>query len=269
MSERIAHAFARGQEEARALLVAYLCAGDPDARRSLAACRALLNSGVDILELGVPFSDPLADGKTNQAAAERALASGMTQEQVFALVRTLRAETHVPIVLYTYYNLVYRLGHEAYASACIEAGVDGVLVLDLPPEEAGPWCEAAQAVDLKTVFLIAPTTPPERMERIAACAQGFIYYVSREGVTGMRQDVASDLQERLALIRKATDLPVVVGFGLSKPEQVAAVAQVADGAVVGSYLVHTLAAHAASEEGLQAALEGAARPLVAALAKEA
>lgn len=239
--DRIASAFARARAENRAAFVAYLCAGDPDFATSLEACRGILRNGVDVLELGVPFSDPLADGLTNQLAAQRALESGMTMAKVNELVRALRAEfPEVPLVFYTYYNLVFANGTDAYVREAKAAGLDGMLVLDLPPEESSDVAAACAREGLKSVFIVAPTTPAERLPVIASAATGFIYYVSREGVTGVRDAVATGIPEAMAAIRKHTTLPVVVGFGIGKREHVAEVAKHADGVVVGSALVNVI-----------------------------
>jgi len=240
--DRIAETFARTRREKRAAFVAYLCAGDPDFDTSLAACRAVIAAGADVLEIGVPFSDPLADGLTNQLAAQRALDGGMTAARVFELVRRLRETSQIPIVFYTYYNLVYSNGVEAYVRAAKEAGVDGMLTLDLPPEEAGEVLAACARHDVKTVFIVAPTTPAARLPVITAAATGFIYYVSREGVTGVRSQVAANIPDAVAAIRRHTALPVVVGFGISTRDQVRQVASVADGVVVGSALVNVIKA---------------------------
>ena len=238
---RIERAFQNAQSQDRSAFVSYVCAGDPNPAASLQVCRALLRSGVDILEIGVPFSDPLADGLTNQLAAQRALEAGTTREDVFDLVRKIREEDgQTPIVFYTYYNLMFSGGLEAYIAEAKEAGVDGLLVLDLPPEEAGDYVEACRRIEMKTVFLLAPTTPEERVEYIAQNATGFIYYVSRTGVTGVREDLASDLQEMVGMIKRHSDNPLVVGFGIQKPDQVNAVARLADGVVVGSAIVNTI-----------------------------
>ena len=235
---RLASAFARAKAQHRAAFIGYVCAGDPDFDTSLAVCRTLLSQGVDILELGVPFSDPLADGLTNQLAAQRALESGMNAARVLELVRCLRAEfPEAPLVFYTYYNLVFANGVDAYVAAAAAAGLDGMLTLDLPPEEAGEVRTAAKKHGLDTVFIIAPTTPDARIPVIAAATTGFIYYVSREGVTGVRQDAAANIPEAVARIRAHTSLPVAVGFGISTRAQVALVAAQADGVVVGSALV--------------------------------
>jgi tryptophan synthase alpha chain len=237
---RLAETFARVRAENRAGFIAYVCAGDPDFDTSLAACRALLANGVDILELGVPFSDPLADGLTNQLAAQRALESGMTAARVFELVRRLREGSQTPIIFYTYYNLVFSNGVDAYVRAAKAAGVDGMLTLDLPPEEAGELADAARVHGVDTVFIVAPTTPDARIALIAKATTGFIYYVSREGVTGVRDQVAGNIPEAVARIRRRTTLPVAVGFGISSRAQVSQVAAVADGVVVGSALVNCI-----------------------------
>ena len=239
--DRIAQAFARARARHRAAFVAYLCAGDPDFDTSLAACRAVLDGGVDLLELGVPFSDPLADGLTNQRAAQRALESGMTSERVFELVCALRADhPDTPVVFYAYYNVVFSRGVDAWIRAAKAAGADGMLTLDLPPEEAGEVLAAGRAHDFKTIFIVAPTTPDRRLPTIAAAATGFLYYVSREGVTGIRERVAAGIPEAVARIRAHTALPVVVGFGISQRDQVQTVARSADGVVVGSALVNCI-----------------------------
>jgi tryptophan synthase alpha chain len=237
---RIAQAFARAQAQNRATFVAYVCAGDPDFETSVEVCRALLTNGVDILELGVPFSDPLADGLTNQLAAQRALEGGMTAARVFELVRRVREFSDAPIVFYTYYNLVFSNGVEAYVRAAKAAGVDGILTLDLPPEEAGEMSAACRAHGVDTVFIVAPTTPDSRLATIAQATTGFIYYVSREGVTGVRDQVAGNIPEAVARIRVETKLPMVVGFGVSSRPQVAQIAAQADGVVVGSALVNCI-----------------------------
>lgn len=238
--DRIAQAFDRARREQRAAFVAYLCAGDPDPETSLAACRALLEHGVDVLELGVPFSDPLADGLTNQLAAQRALAAGMNAARVFELVRRIREFSQAPLVFYTYYNLVFSQGVAAYVRAAKAAGVDGMLTLDLPPEESGELAAACRAQDLKTIFIVAPTTPDGRVEKICRAATGFVYYVSREGVTGVRDRMAANIPEAVARIKAHTALPVVVGFGISNRAQAREVAAAADGVVIGSALVNCI-----------------------------
>jgi tryptophan synthase alpha chain len=261
--DRLAETFARLRREKRAAFVAYLCAGDPDFDTSLAACRAVIDAGADILEIGVPFSDPLADGLTNQLAAQRALDGGMTAARVFELVRRIRETSQVPIVFYTYYNLVFSNGTGGYVRAARAAGVDGMLTLDLPPEEAGDVLAACRQHDVKTVFIVAPTTPASRLPVIGQAATGFIYYVSREGVTGVRDRVASNIPEAVASIRRHTALPVVVGFGISTRDQVRQVAASADGVVVGSALVNVIKAGLGDRAGIAPKLRAVAADLVA------
>jgi len=261
--ERIATAFARAHRENRAAFVAYLCAGDPDFVTSLAVCRAALEAGVDVLELGVPFSDPLADGPTNQLAAQRALAGGATCAQVLDLVRAIRRFSQVPVIFYTYYNLVFANGIDSYVGAAKAAGVDGLLTLDLPPEEAGELSAACRKYDLKTVFIVAPTTPKHRLPSVCGAATGFIYYVSREGVTGVRGELAGNIPEAVARIKAHTALPVVVGFGISTRAHVHAVAKDADGVVVGSALVNVIKEGLADRAALPARLGAVAADLIA------
>jgi len=263
-SSRIANAFAKAQEENRAAFVAYLCAGDPDFETSLAACRAVIEAGVDVLELGVPFSDPLADGLTNQLAAQRALESGMTAERVFELVRAIREFSEVPIVFYTYYNLVFAKGSDGYGAAAKAAGVDGLLTLDLPPEEAGEHLAACDKHGLETVCIVAPTTPDERLDIICKATTGFVYYVSREGVTGERASMSDDIANRVEVIKQHTELPVVVGFGISTPEHVQTVAQAADGVVVGSAIVNCIANNLGNPAAITDALTAKMQSLIGA-----
>mgnify|MGYP006426358879 CR=1 FL=1 len=235
--DRIADTFAQCRAEKRPAFIAYMCAGDPDETTSLEICRELLRNGVDILELGVPFSDPLADGRTNQLAAQRALESGMTQERSLDMVRTLRQEFSQPIVFYTYYNLIHSAGIESYVEQSHEAGLDGILTLDCPPEEAAPLVDGTRSGGLKNIFIVAPSTPEERIPTIVNHASGFLYYVSRLGVTGARETLSEGIQEAVERIRKHTDLPVAVGFGISRPEHIQELAAYVDGVVVGSALV--------------------------------
>ena len=238
--DRIAKLFSTCNENGRAAFVGYVCACDPDFETSLKVCKKLLDSGVDVLELGVPFSDPLADGLTNQLAAQRALEAGCNQNDVFRLVEEIRKFSEAPIVFYTYYNLIFSQGVKEYVERAKAVGVDGLLTLDLPPEEADEILKASKELDMKNVFIVAPTTPKSRIPVITNAASGFIYYVSREGVTGERDDLAGDLVERIEAIREHTELPVVVGFGISNAGQVKEVAKSADGVVVGSALVNCI-----------------------------
>ena len=251
---RIAQAFATARQQNRAVFVGYLCAGDPDFDTSLSACRAVIEAGVDVLELGVPFSDPLADGLTNQLAAQRALDSGSSSERVLELVKAIREFSEVPIVFYTYYNLVFAQGSERYAAAAKAAGVDGLLTLDLPPEEAQSHLAACEQHGMQTVFIVAPTTPDERLAVICQAASGFIYYVSREGVTGEQSSMAEGIQARVQVIKQHTELPVVVGFGISTAAHVRTVARAADGVVVGSAIVNCIADNLGDRGAIVAAL---------------
>jgi tryptophan synthase alpha chain len=260
---RLTDAFACAKNENRAAFVAYICAGDPDFETSAAACRTLISAGVDVLELGAPFSDPLADGIANQLAAQRALAAGMTTASVFDLARRIRATTAVPLVLYTYYNLVFAAGLEAYVLAAKAAGIDALLVLDLPPEEAGDLQAVCHSHGIGMVFIVAPTTPAARIKKICAAATGFIYYVSREGVTGVRDRLATGIPEAIAQIRQHTKLPVAVGFGISTRAQVAEVAAQADGVVVGSALVNIIKANLTDRTQITGRLHAFASELAA------
>lgn len=245
---RIDATFNRLREEGQSAFVAYICAGDPNLETTFQIVEAMERWGVDIVELGVPFSDPMADGTVNQQAAERALHSGTTVAGVLDLVRRIRQHSSIPIVLYNYMNPIYTYGFSRFLDEARQAGVDGLLLLDLPPEEQDANEELRAANELRFIRLIAPTTPEPRIASIAARAEGFIYYVSREGVTGERSDIAANLDSQLSLIRQFAKVPVVVGFGVSKPEQAAAIAAKADGVVVGSAIVRQIAALGASSD---------------------
>lgn len=237
---RIDSLFSRLKSEGRAAMIAYITGGDPTLAASAKVVRALEESGVDILELGIPFSDPLADGATIQAAAGRALAAGASVSGILELVREIRKTSRIPIVLFAYLNPIYIYGFEKFQSDALEAGADGLLLLDLPPQEASQNSELADSKGLQTIRLIAPTTPPERLREITDAAEGFIYYVSREGVTGEQSSLSVDIAERVAAIRALTKVPVAVGFGISNPDQAATVAALADGVVVGSAIVRKI-----------------------------
>lgn len=245
---RIEERFARLKREDRKAFIVYIGAGDPnlDATRRLAL--AFDQAGVDVLELGVPFSDPLADGLVNQLAAQRGLESCTTPPKLLETVAAIRQQSQIPIVLYIYFNLIHRVGLERFIADAAQAGVDGLLVLDLPPEESDNYEALMRQTGLCNIYLVAPTTPEERMEQIVKRGAGFIYYISRIGVTGMQTKVASDLAEQVAKIRVHTKLPVAVGFGVSNPEQAKLVVQAADGVVVGSAVVNQIAQHGKSPE---------------------
>lgn len=240
MSSRISNTFAKLKERNEAALVTFVTAGDPDIEKTAELIALLARAGADIVELGIPYSDPLADGPTIQASSQRALDRGVTPPMVLDIVRKARALTDVPIVLMTSYNLVLIHGLAEFARDAVDAGADGTILTDLPPEEAGPWKSMADAAGLSTVFLVAPTSTPERIRLITENSSGFVYCVSRTGVTGARQELPLDLVDLLKSIRSATDKPLCVGFGISNPAHVAQVAAAADGAVVGSALVDFL-----------------------------
>ena len=248
-------------------LVAYFTAGDP----SLALTRKLVGEaarrGADVIELGIPFSDPLADGPVIQRATQRALAAGVTLPRVLELVREMRGEVSVPLVFLTYYNPILAFGLKAFCRTSVEAGIDGVIVADLPPEESGPLRAEAMAAGLDLIHLVAPTSTPERMRKIARASEGFVYMVSLTGVTGERTALATEeLAQQLRALRAITTKPVCVGFGIGTPEQAALVGQLADGVVVGSAIVRLVERHASSAEllnrvgdfiaGLKAPLRG-------------
>jgi tryptophan synthase alpha chain len=241
-------------------MIAYICAGDPHLEATESIALALERAGVDLLELGVPFSDPLADGVVNQLAAARALEAGTTLPKVLDCVQRIRAQSEIPIILYTYMNPVYRYGFQTFLLDAEKAGVDGVLLLDLPPDEAESNPDFADPSHLRRIRLIAPTTPPSRLPLLTRDATGFLYYVSREGVTGERSEVAESLPEQVAAIRKHTSLPIAVGFGISTPEHVRTVAAVADGVVVGSAIVKKIAEWS-REPDLAQRIENLVRPL--------
>jgi tryptophan synthase alpha chain len=245
---RIEERFARLKREGRKAFVVYIGAGDPNLDATHQLALAFDQSGVDVLELGVPFSDPLADGLVNQLAAQRGLASGTTPPKLLATVAAIRRQSQLPIVLYIYFNLIHRVGLERFITDAAKAGVDGLLVLDLPPEESDNYEALMRGAGLSQIYLVAPTTPEDRMELIVKRGAGFIYYVSRIGVTGMQTNVASDLAEQIAKLRAHTSLPIAVGFGISNPEQAKLVARAADGAVVGSAVVNQIAQHGKSPE---------------------
>jgi tryptophan synthase alpha chain len=231
---RLAAAFAALRARGERALVPYFTAGDP----SLAMTRRLVveaaRRGADVIELGIPFSDPLADGPVIQRATQRAFAAGVTLPRVLEMVREMRGEVSVPLVFLTYYNPVLAFGLKAFCRTSVEAGIDGVIVADVPPEEAGPLRAEAEPAGLDVVHLVAPTSTPERMRKIARASQGFIYMVSLTGVTGERSTLAPELAQQLRTLRNITTKPICVGFGISTPEQARAVAGFADAVIVGS-----------------------------------
>jgi tryptophan synthase alpha chain len=245
---RIVERFAQLKREGKKGFVVYFGAGDPNLEATRQLTVSFAKVGVDIVELGVPFSDPLADGLVNQLAAQRGFESGTTPPKVLETVAGIRKESQVPIVLYIYFNLIHKVGMERFIANAAKAGVDGLLVLDLPPEEAENYEALMAKAGLCQIFLIAPTTPDDRIGLIAKRAAGFIYYVSREGVTGMQAKIADTIGAMTGKIRENSQLPIAIGFGVSTPEQAKTVAGFGDGVVVGSAIVNQIAKHGKSPE---------------------
>jgi tryptophan synthase alpha chain len=242
---RLESTFDRLRNERRGGLVAYVTAGDPDRQRSARVLRGIARGGADVIEVGVPFSDPLADGPVIQRASERALASGMTLRGSLDLVREFREAHDTPVVLFTYANPVVRMDPEVFAAEAASAGVDGILLLDYPVEEAAPLRGPLVAAGLDPIFLVSPTTTDARIRKSAELGRGFLYLISRLGVTGTRDALASDLAPLVSRVRAHSPLPVAVGFGISSPAQVSEACRHADAAVVGSALVREVASHGA------------------------
>lgn len=263
-TNRIDTHFAGLKASGKRAFVAYICAGDPTLDKTIDIVLGLEKAGVDIVELGVPFSDPLADGVVNQMAADRALKAGASTPKVLEMIRKLRTKSQIPLVLFTYLNPIYAYGYEQFHRDAAEAGADGILVLDLPPEEALQNSELKPTPELRHIQLIAPTSPAERIDFIAKNAEGFVYYVSRLGVTGAQVEIASGIAEQVAVIKQSTEVPVCVGFGVSNPEQAAKVASMADGVVVGSAIVKLIEKNGAAAD-LADQVEAFVKPLVAAV----
>lgn len=262
---RLGDTFNRLRAEGRPGLVTYTTAGDPDLSRSTEILKVLSRAGADVLEVGVPFSDPLADGPVIQRATERALASGGSLKATLDVIANVRSEIATPIVLFTYANPIVRMGLHEFSARAAAVGVDGVLALDLPVEEAAEFNDALTASGLDTIFLLSPTTTNERIQQAARLGRGFLYGISRLGVTGARDQVATGAEDMVKRIRAITDMPLALGFGISKPEHVAEVGRYADAAVVGSALVSLIGQNADSPE-LMASIDGYVRSLRAACA---
>jgi tryptophan synthase alpha chain len=245
---RIDDTFARLRKAKAPGLITYVTAGDPDAETSARILVEVSAAGADVLEVGVPFSDPLADGPVIQRASERALAAGMTLRGTLDLVRRVRRQIDTPIVLFTYANPVARMDPRTFASAARDAGVDGVLILDYPIEEAEPLRTPLVEAGLDPIFLLSPTTSDERIRRAGELGRGFLYVISRLGVTGARSEMAADVAGLVARVRAGSTLPIALGFGISRPEQVAEACRSADAAVVGSALVNVIAEHGATPD---------------------
>ena len=268
METRIAKRFAKLADEGRGGLVTFCTAGDPDYQTSLDLLMGIGKAGADLIELGMPFSDPMADGPAIQLASNRALSGGHTMARTLDMVRAFRAQDdETPIILMGYYNPIYVYGVDKFLTAAKQAGVDGLIVVDLPPEEESELCVPALAAGINFIFLTAPTTDDARLPRVMEKASGFVYYVSITGITGTASASSSDIASAYKRLKLHTDLPIAVGFGINTPEQAAAVAGIADAAVVGSALVNVIAANLDRDGKAQAGLVEAAHEFVAALAK--
>lgn len=237
---RIDERFEQLRAQKTPAFIPYITAGDPTLARTKDIVLALETAGADIVELGVPFSDPIGDGRVNQEAALRAMENDVSLGAIFNMVRSLRKRSQIPLVLFTYFNPVLVYGVECFAQDAAAVGVDGVLCVDLPPEEAGDYKKALDAAELRSIFLLAPTSSEERIEKVAGVSTGFIYYISRLGVTGEQADLAADIHATLDRIRTHTDKPICVGFGISNPEQAHEVGGYADGVIVGSAIVRMI-----------------------------
>lgn len=242
-TNRIDQTFERLKGKSEKVLIAYMMAGDPSLAETEQLVLALEQAGADIIELGVPFSDPIADGPVIQQAAERALRNGTSLRQVLATVKSLRQRTQIPLVLMLYYNSIHAMGLEAFCQAASQAGIDGLIVPDMPPDEAGPLKGPAAAAGLRLIFLLAPTSTAARRTYVAKQSQGFLYYVSITGITGAKIQNMPEVGQNVEKIRKATKTPVAVGFGVSTPEDAKQVAAMADGVIVGSAIVKQIVAH--------------------------
>ena len=237
---RIDKKFQELRDRGASAFMPYVCAGDPNPELTAKLILTLEAAGADLIELGVPFSDPIADGPTIQRASERALTHSISLQQILDIVKSLRDQTEIPIALMSYYNPIFRMGEEVFCKAAQEAGVDGVIVPDLPPEQAQPLLEIAPKYNLATIFLVAPTSPPERMQLIASVSTGFVYCVSLTGVTGARTMLSDEIAPMITELRQHTDKPIGVGFGVSTSEQAKQVADIADGAIVGSAIINVV-----------------------------
>jgi len=248
VTSKLDHAFATLRQRGEKALIAYVMAGDPSLQDTEQLVVELEQAGADIIELGVPFSDPIADGPVIQQAAERALRSGTSLRTILSMVTRLRARTQIPLVLMAYYNNIHAFGPERFCHEAAQAGVDGVIIPDMPPDEAGPLRGPAAAAGLPLIFLLAPTSTEERRTFVARQSQGFVYYVSLTGITGAKLHNMADVAKNVEKIRKVTRVPVAVGFGVATPEDAAKVAAIADGVIVGSAIVKQIAAYGQKPE---------------------
>lgn len=244
MKNRLKHRFERLRCQEQKAFIAYICAGDPDLDRTVDLVCAMDEAGVDIVELGIPYSDPMADGPANQAAGERALAAGCTVAGVLDAVRAIRRRSDIPLLFFTYLGPLVAYGPERFAADAVAAGVDGILPLDLPPDQDRNFLRCMRDAGLANVCLSAPNSRPQRRRLLARESRGFLYYVCRLGVTGERDALPADLEERVAELKAASRAPVCIGFGIATPEQAAAAAAYGDGVIVGSHLVRMIERHA-------------------------
>lgn len=241
MINRIDKKFKELKTRGRRAFIAYITAGDPDLSTTGKLIRELERSGVDIIELGIPFSDPLADGPTIQDASQRAIRGGVTVAKIFKMVRKARLASGIPLVFMTYYNPVFKYGVDRFIRNCVASGIDGIIVPDLPYEEAVGLARSCNRGGIRLIFLVAPTSGVERIKKIVKRSKGFIYYVSLTGVTGVRKILSKEIKPKVSLIRSMTNLPVCVGFGISNPSQAREAARISDGVIVGSAIVSVIA----------------------------
>ena len=260
---RIDKKFQELRDQGTKAFMPYLCAGDPNPELTSKLLLTLEEAGADLIELGVPFSDPIADGPTIQRASERALTHHISLQEILEMVATVRTQTDIPIALMSYYNPIFRMGEDAFCKAAQDAGVDGVIIPDLPPEQAQSLLEIAPRYNLATIFLVAPTSPPERMQLIASVSTGFVYCVSVTGVTGARAMLSDEIAPMIAELRKHTNKPISVGFGVSTPDQATQIAQIADGVIVGSAIINVIEEHINDEARLLTAVKQFASDLAA------
>jgi len=243
VTSKLDHTFAQLRQRGEKALITYVMAGDPSLQATEQLVVGLEQAGADIIELGVPFSDPIADGPVIQQAAERALRSGTSVRTILSMITSLRARTQIPLILMAYYNSIHAFGPERFCQEAAQAGVDGLIMPDMPPDEAGPLKGPAAAAGLPLIFLLAPTSTEKRRTFVARQSQGFVYYVSLTGITGAKLLNVADVGKNVEKIRKVTHVPVAVGFGVATPEDAANVAAIADGVIVGSAIVKLIAAH--------------------------
>src|SRR5689334_15284812 len=264
IDSRLDLTFQRLKAEGKKALITYLMAGDPTVAETEQLVLELEKAGADVIELGVPFSDPIADGPVIQQAAERALRSGTTLREILSMVRRLRARSVVPLVLMAYYNSIHAFGPERFCREAAEAGVDGLIIPDMPPDEAGPLLRPAAAAGLHLIFLLAPTSTAERRAYVARRSHGFVYYVSLTGITGAKLGKVSEIGRNVDQIRKISQTPIAVGFGVTTPEDAAEVSAVADGVIVGSAIVKQIAA-GQQQQGMVARVAGFVQSLKSAM----